>query len=281
MSTLRLHAPVEWRSHTEGWVLSLFLHGLVAGGAIWLVTDLRLAPQPEPFRWDVSVVATPSPLPAERSAPATPRAGESRQIETRPVTEPLQAVQPVQEVIREDVRDVARIAQTEIATPQIADRTIPPVDVPQEIVPVPPAPVLPTTDMVQPPAINPKPAVEEVERSTASSIPIGQAVARAPASGSSKEDYGWLAQALWSRVEKLKRYPHVARANRWEGRVLLRAVIADDGTLKELRIIESSGRGELDRDALETLERAGPVPLSQPLGRPSVVVQIPISYTLH
>ena len=29
-------------------------------------------------------------------------------------------------------------------------------------------------------------------------------------------DYGWLAESLWAKVERLKRYPPIARMNRWE-----------------------------------------------------------------
>jgi protein TonB len=41
-------------------------------------------------------------------------------------------------------------------------------------------------------------------------------------------DYGWLAESLWAKVERLKRYPPIARMNRWEGKVVLQAVIRED-----------------------------------------------------
>jgi protein TonB len=96
-----------------------------------------------------------------------------------------------------------------------------------------------------------------------------------------KADYGWLAEALWSRVEQLKRYPHLARMNRWEGRVVLRVVIQEDGHLLDLAVSESSGHSVLDQDALEVLKLASPLTLKHPLGKPQVVVQVPISYRLE
>ncbi|MGH7164554.1 MAG: TonB family protein, partial [Nitrospiraceae bacterium] len=93
-------------------------------------------------------------------------------------------------------------------------------------------------------------------------------------------DYGWVADALWRRIEQLKRYPHLARINRLEGKVVLRAVIKADGQLVDLVVATSSGHSVLDHDALEVLRRASPLPLTRPLGKPQMVVQIPISYKL-
>ncbi|TAJ22169.1 MAG: TonB family protein, partial [Nitrospirae bacterium] len=114
--------------------------------------------------------------------------------------------------------------------------------------------------------------------------PVEQASAQEPPARSvstTKTDYGWLAKALWSRVEQLKHYPQQARMNRWEGKVVLRAVIRDDGHLLDLTIMQSSGHDVLDHDALEIMKRASPLTLHHPLGRPQVVVQVPISYRLE
>ncbi len=114
--------------------------------------------------------------------------------------------------------------------------------------------------------------------------PIQEASVRnlsAQPASTTKADYGWLAKALWDRVAMLKRYPHAARVNHLEGRVVLRAVIQEDGQLKELQVAESSGHSVLDLDALEVVRRAMPLKLKQTLGRPHVVVLLPISYRLE
>jgi periplasmic protein TonB len=95
-----------------------------------------------------------------------------------------------------------------------------------------------------------------------------------------KRDYGWLTEALWSRIEQFKRYPPAARVNQWEGKVVLRAVIKETGDLTDLRIAQSSGHDILDQDALATLKQATPLTLKQPLGQSQIVVHIPISYRL-
>ncbi len=53
------------------------------------------------------------------------------------------------------------------------------------------------------------------------------------------------------------------------------------GQLVELKVSESSGHSVLDEAALEVLKKAAPLTLPQPLGRPQVVVQVPISYRLR
>ena len=59
------------------------------------------------------------------------------------------------------------------------------------------------------------------------------------------------------------------------------AVIREDGHLGDLKVQESSGYELLDEDAMALVRQACPLHLKHPLGRPEVVVQIPISYTLQ
>jgi protein TonB len=94
-------------------------------------------------------------------------------------------------------------------------------------------------------------------------------------------DYGWLAESLWQRIEQLKRYPSQARTRHWEGKVILEAVIRDDGTIMELRIEESSGHAILDQDALNVVKKASPLALKHSLGQPHITILVPISYNLE
>ncbi|MDF0643703.1 MAG: energy transducer TonB [Nitrospira sp.] len=93
-------------------------------------------------------------------------------------------------------------------------------------------------------------------------------------------DYGWLRDTLWNRIQELKRYPALARSNHWEGKVVVAAVIREDGTVVGLRIAESSGRPILDQEALSVMRQASPLTLKHPLGKPQVTILIPISYRL-
>lgn len=96
-----------------------------------------------------------------------------------------------------------------------------------------------------------------------------------------QQDYGWLAESLWQRIEQLKRYPTRARMRHWEGKVVLEAVIRDDGTILELRVEETSGHAILDQDALAVVKKASPLTLKHPLGQPRITILVPISYSLE
>ena len=94
-------------------------------------------------------------------------------------------------------------------------------------------------------------------------------------------DYGWLAHELWTRVERLKGFPRLARLNGWQGKVVIRAVIDDQGRLVHQIIEESSGYEALDHHALELMKQVCPVALRHPLGQPQVAVHVPIHYRIE
>ncbi len=98
---------------------------------------------------------------------------------------------------------------------------------------------------------------------------------------SRKVDYGWLVEALSDRVGQFKKYPFIARTNRWEGLVVLRATINHEGKLVDVAVIQSSGHALLDQDAMEVMRKSCPLHLEHPLGRPQVEIQVPISYKLR
>jgi protein TonB len=168
-------------------------------------------------------------------------------------------------VTRQDSEPVVQHAPVETSSP---------VSQPQHIVSRQAEPVVerPVTESTGEPVAQPRHGA--VEPTVAYAAPTKQAPA-------AKADYGWLMKALLGRVNELKRYPHLARINRWEGKVVLRAVIKDDGQVLMIDVQESSGREILDRDAIETLRKASPLTLEHPLGKPQVVIQMPISYSLR
>lgn len=107
-------------------------------------------------------------------------------------------------------------------------------------------------------------------------MPVKAGVSPAPA----KADFGWLVQALWSKVAEYKRYPSEARMKHWQGKVVVRVVIDEHGHLLEARIASSSGHEALDEDAIAVITRSCPLALPQPLGQHQVVLRVPIQYRL-
>jgi protein TonB len=106
------------------------------------------------------------------------------------------------------------------------------------------------------------------------------AISTIPSAAPAKRDYGWLSEAILRRVEELKRYPASARVDRAEGKVVVRAVINEDGNLGEVEVFQSSGYPTLDKAAVETMRQAAPFHLPHPLGQSRMTIKIPMSYQL-
>lgn len=97
----------------------------------------------------------------------------------------------------------------------------------------------------------------------------------------SRSDYGWLKDLLKRRIMSLQAYPRLARMQGWEGIVLVRATIKDDGSLLDAIVTESSGYESLDDDALKLMQRACPIRLPHDLGQSHIEVLIPVHYRLE
>lgn len=107
------------------------------------------------------------------------------------------------------------------------------------------------------------------------------ASAPVPVSTASTANTGELADLLWRRMETLKRYPYLARRNGWEGKVLLRVVLGDDGRLLHAEVQESSGHEALDQDALQVLRAATPLKVDPNSSWHQATLTIPVAYRLQ
>lgn len=131
------------------------------------------------------------------------------------------------------------------------------------------------------------PPLAELENTLGSETPharVANVVASpgSPPSGESKRlDYGWLAHTIRARIEEVKRYSVEARANEWEGQVVLSVSILADGRIVDIRVVESSGNQRLDEDAKTIVGHASPLTLSQPIGVAKVAVKVPIIFELQ
>ncbi|NWF71909.1 MAG: energy transducer TonB [Nitrospirae bacterium] len=144
-----------------------------------------------------------------------------------------------------------------------------------------------------PMAAEPSSIVKPVDASTAASAesdtmaappdqaPVQMAaISQVPSNPPAKRDYGWLSDAIFRRLEELKRYPASARVDRAEGKVVVKAVINEDGNLGEVEVFQSSGYPMLDKAAVETMRQAAPFHLPHPLGQPRMTIKIPMNYRL-
>jgi periplasmic protein TonB len=306
MITLYPSHPDHSHAHWQGWICSMAAHAIMGACALVLVSNLRMPLEPEQFQWNVALVEpskqqsqadarpeiqpeakpkpiphTPQPAPPQPIPETVPQVAQPREVHTARTTSPITTVN--------------QTASTIVPLHNEAHETMTPVtaveSVEQEEQPV-PTNVTVAEEIVMPAVTEPEVSREAVE-------PLAQHAAIEPPSEPAtrsqqpaveqmiaqtapvKADYGWLVKALLGRIDQLKNYPRMARINRWEGKVILRAVIRDDGHVLMVDVQESSGRSILDNDAIETLRKASPLKLEQPLGKPQVAILMPINYAIR
>ena len=270
MTTLSHTCPDTAQRHKQGWIYSVLLHAMMGTGAFALASSLTPSFEPDSFKWNVALVQSPAPQPATTPVPEI----KPQPKHVEPVVKPVQrqVVQPVEEIIPVNHTASTFIPQT-VQREEVSEPVVPQDRVVPEAQPV-DTKIASIQEPVAPPVMEPaaEPAPQQAAAEPAPAVNTPPAV---------KADYGWLMKSLLSRINELKNYPHMARMNHWEGKVVLRAVIKDDGQVLMVDVQESSGRSILDNDAMETLRRASPLKLEQPLGKPQVAILMPISYSLR
>jgi periplasmic protein TonB len=297
-------------AHAQGWIISVLLHGTVAFTALLFVKQVQLAPQNEAFKWDVAMTSpTQSVQPTASSRDQTParsaqsttsvsslHAQQSASAQTLPSPQPLtqQTTPSIIERPASPVMTESNPPQPMIPLQSTAHTTQPAEPVRQEIR----EPMVTGASSIVNPAkesttvseessaqatslSTPSAILEPIEPSVQVPAPVEMAaVSPLPSNAQAKRDYGWLSEMILRRVEELKRYPASARMDRAEGKVVVKAVINEDGSLGEVEVFQSSGHLGLDKAALETLRQAAPFQLSRPLGKPDMTIKIPMSYRL-
>ena len=262
----------------RGWVASTLVHGLGIAGSLFVMGVIEQPPPPSLFQWDIAMVESPAHTEAPPAEPimqpppppvrSNPPLRQTKQAAAEPpmpqthqdIPAPVETTQVVKDVVTnaEPVMEYAAVASTvsEPVTPSSVVET--PVESSEQ--PVTEAPTL----------------VESV----ASRTEYRQVEHRQVVHRETRADFGWLRDTLWNRIEELKRYPALAKMNHWEGKVVVSAVIRDDGEVMGVQIAETSGRAVLDEEAMAVMKKASPLRLKHPLGQRQITILIPISYRL-
>lgn len=262
---------------TRGWLTSVIVHGLGITAALFVMGAIEQPTPPALFQWDIAMVESPvqpeaqpaeptvqPPLPPVKpSSPVRqtkPRVAEPPPQVHQNVTAPMETTQMVKDVVTnaEPVVEYAAVTATE-TEPVIAPSVVEtPVESSEQ-------PVTETREPIE---------------SVASRTEYRQVEYRQVQHRETRADFGWLRDALWNRIEELKRYPALAKMNHWEGKVVVSAVIRDDGEVMGVQIAETSGRAVLDEEAMAVMKKASPLRLKHPLGQRQITILIPISYRL-
>jgi len=344
-------------SYVAGWVVSLVLHASLAAWAALFVQRIQLAPQLEPFKWNVALVS-PAPSPVQSSPttsaqveqrppsqpttsatvppaqPASPAMEQKKSEPLQPQSSVMAAMTPPQQAepqaaqlvpqtigptLQEVVKPIEPVPAAQNATPVALALPVEPIShsptavesanpspqtaysetspVPSErdsdssmavtpALPQPPTPASPMVTASPPPASLPSITSHITTSPAESPLAVAssslQVVALVPPGPNrpARTDYGWLSEVVLRRVEELKRYPAEARVDRAEGKVVVKAVINEDGSVDDVEIFQSSGSPTLDNAAVDLMRRAAPFALPHSLGKPRVTIKIPMNYRL-
>jgi periplasmic protein TonB len=154
----------------------------------------------------------------------------------------------------------------------------------REPAPVPPEPVRTQLETPQQPLPTPSRTADASTAIDQPATPTATEVAALtpPAqSGTAKPDDGWLSALMGKWIADLeKHYPATLRLEGVQGKVVLVAMLHENGTLTDVKVAKSSGNTVLDQAAIADVEQGPPIKLSRPLGRPQRPIKFSISYDL-
>lgn len=272
----------------DGWLLSLVLHGVVLFAVLPLLRQLPIAIPAEPFHWDVTLVQS-----SEIGAETTPPAETASPLQEPTVTAEPQPPAPAPTIAPIEAATVMRNRVPALHPVTAAPAQSIPVSVEQSLTELRTSdpPVQPT----DPPAASTpqdQPAPTAVATGfNNSSAPSTEAVQAMPQTASvpaqtdtasaARADYGWLQQAIFQRLEEIKRSSRPSLDQSRPLNVLVKAVVSDEGMLVEAEVVKSSGLDRIDQEAMALVQRAFPLQLDRPLDRRQIVMRIPITYSRY
>lgn len=234
---------------TACFALAFALH---AGGAAALLA--RWNDEADPIANAPVILIDLAPVPAAPATEPTEQPPGPQQAEAQPEPEP------------EPVKPLAALEQPPTPAPD---------PVPAVTPPNPPEPEKPQVKREKRASVAsaPSPAEQKAER----------AVAAAPGAAGRSSDAipSWRSQVA-AKLERSKRYPPEARARGEQGVAQLAFSIDRGGAVHGARIVRSTGSSALDRETLDLVARAQPLPPPPPeLSGSRIAVTVPIRYTIR
>jgi protein TonB len=242
------------RGMAISWPLSLALVLAAHLAAAWWLLASHSPPPPEPQPLPAIMLdMVPAPTPPAAVAPAKPSAPPVPDYHAAPHPPTPQVQAPT----IEEAKPLPTVA-ADVALPQQAKPASKPIAKPKPAKPkkaekvVPPTPAPPKPQPV-PAAAPPAPSAEAQAQQQAAQQQKEAALAAATLAAKSN----WLGEVV-QHIAKFKRTP------RSRLRVPLRAIIGfsidRDGKLLSQHLLQSSGRDEIDEEALAWIKRADPLP---------------------
>lgn len=283
----------------NGWLISMTLHGLLLVSLLPLFhQSITILPM-EPFHWDVTLV---QPVPTDHNPVQTADIAKSdvQQLTDRrsPTTHTphtfqhaISSTNPIAHLKPQVVASVAPTAIPDSPSPVTSVSEMATTSTPTEL-------SSPSAQATEPPAQrtetllgSPTPAPSRLETAAPTALeqstpadnflspPASSALSDINPGSTIRLDYGWLQQAIFRRLDELKRSSRPLLDQSQPFKVTVKAVVSREGTLLDSVVVKSSGLDRIDQEAMALVQRAFPLQLERSLDRQQIVMRIPITYS--
>ena len=276
MKTSLSRQQLNRRASFTGLGVSILLHSVLIGSFIKFYDELKPMPEEKSVKIALNTFTPPAaPLPPAPTPPAppppAPPAPPPEPVVTPP--EPPKPVEPPKPIEKPKPVEKPKPIEKPVEKPKPKPKPTPkPVKTPEpepQVVQAPPTPAPPTPT---PPAPQPSPAPSK----TSSNLP--------PSGAETVGEFNFATSAGDERFSKIQRaiqkhhkYPKRAQKMRHQGVVEVSFVFKKDGSVRDVKVIKSSGFETLDEAAVELINRAAP---DFPTLDRDYVIKIPVKYNI-
>lgn len=285
----------------HGWLGSIVLHGLLFVSLLPLFRQPLITLPQERFHWEVSLLHSAPTADESAQTVDTIRSTVSKHPEPSHISHhTVQSSQHAASYTDHTASLVPRAEEPAMSElPPSASAAAEPSDTPamisrsDELTPAPsqantsplqlPDPPIGSTTQAPPPlqevltAASAEGNIAPTTSAEASSPPTMPS--EATVVSAARPDYGWLQQAIFRRLDELKRSSHPFLDQSQPLKVLVKAVVSREGILLDAAVVKSSGLDRIDQEAMALVHRAFPMQFDRPLGRQQVAMRIPITYS--
>lgn len=284
----------------RGWVISFALHGLLLFYFLSLFRQSLMTFPQEPFHWEVALVqsreTTDEPVPivdTTSSAVATQPGRTPTVFHTgRTIRHGTLSAERIASLTPQTGAPVTPKATLDNSSSVTSRREAATTSIPNELPPTLTQGTEPPRQQTETPigSTTQEPAVQETVAATSSgenTPPTETAqpslqpatVSDATVVSTTRPDYSWLQQAIFHRLEELKRSSRPSLDDSRPLKVTVKAVVSREGALLGSAVVKSSGLDRIDQEAMALVQRAFPMQLDRPLDRQQIAMRIPIIYS--
>ena len=274
MKTSLSRQQLNRRASFTGLGVSILLHSVLIGSFIKFYDELKPMPEEKSVKIALNTFTPPAaPLPPAPTPPAPPPPAP-------PAPPPPKPVEPPKPIEKPKPVEKPKPIEKPVEKPKPKPKPTPkPVKTP-EPEPEPEQQVAQATPPAQPSPPTPAPSTAQP-----SGAPSSNVKSNLPPSGAETVgEFNFATSAgderfskIQKAIQKHHKYPKRAQKMRHQGIVEVSFLYKKDGTVRDVKVIKSSGFETLDEAAVELINRAAP---DFPTLDRDYVIKIPVSYKL-